>query len=145
MSRLLDVTVPGVPRPQGSMRLLGAVNGQPRLRYSDTTIEHRNMAVVTLRDEWSGRDTLAEAVAVRCTFEFPRPRSHYGTGRNASTLKPSAPRWHGSTPDTDKLLRLVGDSLVLAGVLRDDSQITVMRGEKVWSDAGTTRIEVFAL
>ena len=31
------------------------------------------------------------AVSLRCEFVFPRPLSHYGTGKNAGKLKDSAP------------------------------------------------------
>ena len=51
------------------------------------------------------------AVSLRCEFVFPRPLSHYGTGKNATKLKPSAPRYHVKTPDLDKLVRGVCDSI----------------------------------
>ena len=44
-------------------------------------------------------------------FRFPRPRSHFGTGRNAGQLKPSAPFYVRTRPDLDKLARAVGDAL----------------------------------
>lgn len=57
-------------------------------------------------------------------FTFARPASHYGSGRNAAVLKPSAPAEHIGFPDVDKAQRAVFDSLVHAGVLADDRQVT---------------------
>ena len=51
------------------------------------------------------------AVSLRCEFVFPRPLSHYGTGKNATKLKPSAPRYHVKTPDVDKLGARRADSI----------------------------------
>jgi crossover junction endodeoxyribonuclease RusA len=66
-------------------------------------------------------------------FVFPRPRSHYRTGKNQHLLRDSAPIWHATKPDVDKLCRAVFDSL--SGVLiQDDSQIASLRAEKVYAD-----------
>lgn len=59
---------------------------------------------------------------VRFDFVFPRPAGHFGTGKNASVLKPSAPPYPAQRPDTTKLVRSAEDAL--KGILwRDDSQI----------------------
>lgn len=132
----LRITVPGQPRPQGSMQaMLSRSTGQPLLRYSSTTVEHRNHVVETIARQWAQREALTGAVAVDATFAFARPKSHYGTGRNAGIVKDSSPVWHTGTPDTDKLMRLIGDALHIAGVLKDDSQITLWRGNKKWTTA----------
>lgn len=64
-------------------------------------------------------------VAVEITYSVPRPVSHYGTGRNADTVKPSAPRYPTArgTRDIDKLERAILDALTTAGVLHDDAQV----------------------
>lgn len=64
-------------------------------------------------------------------FFFPRPKGHFGTGRNAERLKPSAPIFHTVTPDTDKLLRAIGDALT-GIVYRDDSQLAQVVGFKFY-------------
>lgn len=61
---------------------------------------------------------------LRATFVFfqQRPKGHYGTGRNAQVLKPSAPLYPATRPDALKLARAVEDAL--SGVLyHDDGQI----------------------
>lgn len=65
----------------------------------------------------------AGAVRVEVIFRFSRPKGHYGTGRNAGKLKPSAPEHHITKPDVDKLLRAILDGLTAAGIYRDDSQV----------------------
>ena len=45
------------------------------------------------------------------TFTFSRPKSHYGSGRNAGIVKASAPKWHISSPDVDNLVKFVLDAL----------------------------------
>jgi Holliday junction resolvase RusA-like endonuclease len=53
-------------------------------------------------------------------FVKPRPKAHYGTGRNAEVLKDRAPAAPGVKPDTGKMARAVEDALT--GMLyRDDS------------------------
>ena len=46
-------------------------------------------------------------------FVFPRPKSHYGSGKNADVLKPSAPKHCVSrgNGDIDKLSRSTLDGL----------------------------------
>jgi crossover junction endodeoxyribonuclease RusA len=76
------------------------------------------------------------AVSLRCEFVFPRPLSHYGTGKNATKLKPSAPRYHVKTPDVDKLVRGVADSIgdaVARVLLNNDSQIVTLYAAKRYS------------
>lgn len=68
-------------------------------------------------------------------FEFikPRPKSHYGTGRNAHLLKDSAPAAPGSRPDGIKLARAIEDALSKV-VYTDDSRIVSHLIEKRYCD-----------
>lgn len=45
------------------------------------------------------------------TFYLPRPKSHVGTGRNAGTLRTSAPAFPTGVPDCSNLIKLVEDAL----------------------------------
>lgn len=59
---------------------------------------------------------------VEFKFWLPRPKNHWGTGRNLGKLKDWAPREHITYPDRTKLLRCAEDAL--KGIVwRDDSQI----------------------
>lgn len=143
----LKVSVPGTPRPQGSMTpIKAAMSDRVFNKYPRTTVEHRNLAVAIIARKWRGRSPLTGAVLVRVAHRFARPTSHFGTGRNAGKVKRSSPVHHTRTPDLDKLQRLVGDALVVAGVIRDDSQIVVWLPVKAWSSKqARTKVEVFEL
>ena len=88
-------------------------------------------------------DPTREAVAVDLRFGLPRPKSHFGTGRNAGRLKPSAPAYPGTKPDVDKLSRAVLDALT--GVLwADDSQVVILSAVKVYAPTPMTVVTVQA-
>lgn len=72
-------------------------------------------------------------------FFFSRPKSHYGTGKNASNLKSSAPRFHTTKPDIDNLYKFVTDSLNKV-YYRDDSLISEVYTMKIYSEH--PRIEI---
>lgn len=62
------------------------------------------------------------AVTLEVWAFLPRPRVHFGTGRNAERLKPAAPRVPVTKPDFDNLAKLVADAL--AGVaFHDDAGV----------------------
>ena len=77
---------------------------------------------------------LTGAVILKVQFQFMRPRSHFGSGRNAGQVKASAPKYHITKPDLTKLTRAVEDAL--RGVIyRDDSQVVAQRPTKRYSEA----------
>lgn len=78
-------------------------------------------------------------VAVTLDFHFGRPKSHYGTGRNAGTLKSSAPQWMIAMPDLDKLARNALDALT-GVVIKDDAQIVRLHVAKFFGEP--ERLEV---
>jgi crossover junction endodeoxyribonuclease RusA len=144
----LQATIPGKPRGQGSLSLWRGPDGKERAKYGGEVALHRNLAVANLRDAWDGRPPITGPVAVRIVCEYPRPKAHYGTGRNAARLKDSAPHWVTTPTDIDKVARLVCDALTIAGVWCDDAQCVLLRAEKHYANDGTqgpTNVEVFAL
>ena len=81
------------------------------------------------------RESEFENLVAAIEFVFPRPKSHYGTGKNADVLKPSAPKYCTSrgNGDIDKLARSTLDGLsVSAGgsVLEDDSLVVELNTKK---------------
>lgn len=122
--------VQGIPVPQGSLKAY-----KTHLTHSNRDILYSWRADVAL----AAKRALPEGwdksvpVSLRCEFVFPRPKYHYGTGGNANKLKDSAPEHHVKTPDLDKLLRSVGDSLADACgcvVLNNDNQIVSVHASK---------------
>lgn len=67
---------------------------------------------------------LEEPVLLSAEFYVGRPKGHYGTGRNANTIKPQfVDRYPTGRPDLSNLVKLVEDAMVLGEVLPDDDQI----------------------
>lgn len=73
-------------------------------------------------------------VHCRVSFAVPRPKSHYGKGRNCLILKPSAPIYptKAQTGDLDNLLKALWDAC--EGILfKNDSQIVHVDATKVYA------------
>ena len=87
----------------------------------------------TFRVEYPNAAWLEGPLGLAVEFYFLRPKSHYRTGANAGRLKATAPRYHGQTPDLDKLVRAIGDSLSKAAY-RDDAQIAVVDARRLWTE-----------
>lgn len=74
-------------------------------------------------------------------FTLARPRTHYGNGRHADRLKPSAPQYPHVRPDVTKLLRVLEDALT--GVLwRDDAQIVTQLALKNYGHPEGAHVQV---
>lgn len=117
-------TVLGVPQPQGSARAIMAPGARfPRV-FSD------NPKLKAWRRDVANAARVAHRGApmpgpVRLIVEFYLQRPKY--------LR--VDRAHVSRPDTDKLLRGIGDSLT-GVVIGDDSQVTHIKGSKFYAAAG---------
>lgn len=142
---MFAAVIPGDPKGQGSLTLWRSPDGTERAKHPPATVLHRNNAIATLSNEWGNRDPLLTPVKVVLEFTFARPKSHYGTGRNAGVVKDSAPAWQVSYPDIDKAVRLVCDALVIGGVLKDDSQVAQVSAQKRYGAKGMTVVEVMEL
>lgn len=128
----LTFFIPGTPKPQGSKTI---VNG--RMIEANTGLRDWRHVITMYARQAKGRSQSWPAtgpVALTADFHFSRPKSHYGTGKNAGKVKPNAPRYVTTTPDLDKLMRALGDGLKDAGVVQDDSLIVVEHITKVYHD-----------
>lgn len=74
-------------------------------------------------------------------FRLPRPRGHYRTGKNAASLRDSAPRYPITRPDVLKMARAVEDALTSV-IWRDDSQIVDERLVKVFADVPGVEVTI---
>jgi Holliday junction resolvase RusA-like endonuclease len=82
-----------------------------------------------------------EPIAVDFTFKIRRPKSHFGTGRNAKTVKPSSPGSPGGVPDLDNYIKFYSDVLNTVA-WRDDSLICRIAASKEYADEPETIIMV---
>lgn len=139
---LVTFTVPGIPAPQGSKTAGRTKSGANYVREDNPKTEPwRNAVAGHALAAMAGRRQLYGPLRLTATFVFRRPAGHYGTGRNAGTLKPSSPVYVRTRPDVDKLLRAIGDAITGA-ICRDDSQIVVVHAEKRYGDHACARIVV---
>jgi crossover junction endodeoxyribonuclease RusA len=123
----------GTPAPQGSKRHVGhgvmVESGSARLKPWREAVKTAALDAID-ETEWQ---TLTGPVHLLLIFQVARPLGHFGTGRNAALLKPSAPLWPGVRPDLDKLTRSTCDALKDAGVYRDDSLVVMLDVSKVYA------------
>jgi Holliday junction resolvase RusA-like endonuclease len=127
--------VSGVPVPQGSMRSFA------HRRTGAIVTTHKSPQVLVWRDLIAHEAAkhcvtlMAGPVIVECDFFLRRPKSHFGTGRNAGTLKASAPTHVDRAPDVDKLVRACLDALT-GVVFADDCQVVDLYATKAWTVSG---------
>lgn len=84
-----------------------------------------------------------EPLKVKVDFFFPRPKSHYGTGKNALKLKDSAPSRHISRPDLDNCIKFVKDALNSV-YWSDDSIVCEMVSSKSYDKVPRTEISIYS-
>lgn len=156
----LSFTVLGKPATKGSTQSYAIKRGDGSLVYR----ENGNVAVAT-HDANPNGGAWAQAVgyaalraraaagaellrnapfAIDVAFYETRGKGHYGTGRNAGRLLPSAPMFPAKRPDVDKQLRAILDPLT--GVIwADDGQVVMCRGVKLYGDPARAEIRVWSL
>lgn len=139
----LEIYIAGVPKPD------------PRPRFRRFGGAYKDMTHIA---EWVGdldrhlaecRPDAPLEAPIKVCFEFylPRPKKHYGTGRNSEKLLPSAPKWPTTQRqgDWDNLAKLVQDRMTKAGFWVDDSHVTSAMVNKQYAiDQCGCRITVFA-
>lgn len=103
----------GDPVQQGDMTCYGG-NGH-RLSHSNAKeLKPWRDQVRAAALRWvNDRADIHQPLDVTITWSLERPAGHWGTGRNADKLKPSAPAYPATGLDVDKLARAVLDALTV--------------------------------
>lgn len=134
----LIINVLGTPVAQGS-KVANTYGRGVRDTNAETLKPWRQevaaATVEAMREQ--GWTTLDDPCEVAIVFHHRRGQGHYGTGRNAGTLKPTAPVWKHTSPDVDKLARAVLDALTAARAYRDDARVARLIVEDRWADSAT--------
>jgi crossover junction endodeoxyribonuclease RusA len=140
----VNLLVIGTPVPQGSTRAF-VVAGRAVTTAANPRTRPWKAAVAAVAAEARPEDwPMLSPIEVRARFAFTRPAAHYGSGRNAGRLRPSAPTHKVSVPDVDKLLRAVLDALT--GVLFvDDRQVVAVDASKGFGEVAGAWVRVTAL
>lgn len=145
--------VSGIPKAAGSKRgipIYAGKKGTPDRHWTGKTavIDTSGQAGKDWRADVKSEarkhkpeELLTDQIHIRMDFCFPRLKGHYGTGKNADTLKESAPYWHTTKPDVLKLGRAVEDALT--GIIwRDDAQICKEQLTKKYGDTPGVQIYI---
>jgi Holliday junction resolvase RusA-like endonuclease len=135
--------VPGIPQPGGSKKAFFNKKTGRAIVVEDAKHNKEWRAVVAYAAGLiADREYLFnEPLRLRMDFVFPRPKGHYGSGKNAGVLKPSAPPFPAVRPDATKVLRSTEDAL--KGILwRDDCQIVTQTVTKRYGDIAGCKIYV---
>lgn len=126
-----ELTVYGKPQPAGSK------TAYVHPHTKQIVVTDANSKARTWKDQvaqaagraFGDRPIMTGAVTLDVTFFEPRPKGHYGTGRNEGVIKDSAPEYPTKAPDTTKLVRGTEDAM--SGIVyRDDSQVVDLIARK---------------
>jgi Holliday junction resolvase RusA-like endonuclease len=114
----VSLSVVGDPASQGSHAIMQGrivqVNSKKHKAWRSAITQE---ALATLPPDWEPIDEPCELIVI---FFMPKPAS----------VKRSLP---SVSPDLDKLIRAVGDSLTDSGVVTDDSRIVRISARKVYA------------
>lgn len=130
----ISFTIYGIPAPQGSKNQFGS-ESNPRTKPWRASVAAEAAAAMGDRTLHHG------PVKLTIRFGFPRPKSHYRTGRYSHLLRDDAPEWKDTAPDLDKLERAVLDAL--SGICyRDDRQVAKTDSAKFFAEKSGVWISV---
>jgi len=139
---VITIEVRGLPAPQGSKRHVGhgiMVESSRAVGPWREAVRAETQRVLAIP---GGAAWLAGPVAVEITFRLPRPKGHYGTGKNANKIRSSAPIFPAGRPDLDKLTRAVLDGLTAGGAWADDAQVVNLQAWKMYGQHPGCSIEI---
>lgn len=110
-----------------AIEVIGYVVPKPRPRLGKGRVftpRNAELAEEQIRKAWveAGHGQISGPLFVDVRVFLPRPTGHFGSGRNAAKLLPSAPRWPSVRPDLDNYAKTALDAL-RSVAYADDGQI----------------------
>lgn len=139
LDKIVTITIPGKPATKGSMKCVGRVGKSAHVLVEShaSADPWRRTVAGWVTSKWPIGQAAAsgQPLAAEVAFTLDRPASHYGTGKNARTIKPAHrdawPAGH-NTGDVDKLVRLILDALQDGPnpVVPDDAAVVVLTTAK---------------
>lgn len=122
----IEFFVPGIPRPGGSKKAFPHPK-TGKIMVIDAggknTKDWRAVVALTALTAMWGKPLMSGALKVEMRFIFPRPKSHYRTGKFSGVLKDNAPYWKTTMPDLLKITRSTEDAM--KGVVYVDDSLIV--------------------
>ena len=137
---LIDIVIPGPPVEKQRHR-----TSQGRTYSPQSAIEEEVKRRIKLQLD-ADFQISNKPLIVAIDAYFPRPKGHYGTGKNKGKLKTSAPVYHMQTPDHDNVLKFYLDAMNQI-VYEDDHQVVAFDTcGKLWTqNEGQVRIRICEL
>jgi len=123
---MIEFFVPGTPVPKGSAKAF-VVKGRAVVTQDNGSKQKPWASSIsyTAQQVMQGQRPFQGPIEIGLLFIMPRPKGHYGSGKNCYQIKTSSPVHHVVKPDLDKLVRCVKDALT-GVVWGDDSQVCRM-------------------
>ena len=132
---MIILTINGIPKAQKRPKFT-TVNGHARAY--DPSAKDKQDVLAQIRAE-APEKPCTNALCMSLTFYIPRPKSHYGTGKNRGVLKKSVPEYVITRPDIDNYIKFILDAM--NGLyFKDDSQICMISAVKKYAEKPLTYI-----
>ena len=119
-----------------SLNYIPVPKGRPRVTKSGiaftptkTRRAEQDLAVL-ISSDLQGRTPIDNPIRLEMDIYMPRPKGHYGTGKNEGNLKKSAPRFPDRKPDIDNIFKLFTDAA--EGLLWTNDSRIVQMDVKLW-------------
>ena len=120
-----ECVIPGAPIGKGRPRATKMGN-HVRLYTPKRTADWERSSALIKKNEWRSAP-LDNICSVSIIAVFPRPK------RLLRKKDPEHRMWHSSKPDIDNVCKSVLDSMVMAGVIRDDTQVVILTAKSVYA------------
>ena len=120
-----ECVIPGAPIGKGRPRATKMGN-HVRLYTPKRTADWERSSALIMKNEWRSAP-LDNICSVSIIAVFPRPK------RLLRKKDPEHRMWHSSKPDIDNVCKSVLDSMVMAGVIRDDTQVVILTAKAVYA------------
>ncbi len=140
---MVSFFVPGTPIPKGSAKgFYNKALGRVMIVQDNKEKQAPWASMIAVVAQGHFVKPIEGPVMISLAFKMPRLKGHFGSGKNAGALKSSAPTYHVSKPDCDKLQRCVWDALT--GIAwKDDSQVAIVtHASKKYSDKPGVHIRI---
>lgn len=150
MSDTLYITIPvrAIPGGNSKMAFVSPKTGRAfvvdKTRGKDQFIATvRQFAAAAAND--AGFEVIGGAAVLFVNFHFARPKGHYGTGKNAGTVKPRFAQARPAVkPDLTNIVKRVEDALT--GIAwKDDCQVVETHASKMWGETDSVEVCVEAI
>ena len=137
---MIEFEVLGIPKAQPRTKI--ARHGAFVRAYDPAGKDKTNLAAEIKRH--APATPIDKPIAVKIYFFMPRPKSHFGTGKNSGKIKDNAPEWCSVKPDLDNMIKYITDTM--NGIFyRDDALIFWIIASKRYGLTPKTTVKIDTL